>query len=177
MSKSLKALVAGALVMAFGVMATFGQTSHFDVAGMDTTAVACTDFYQYANGGWLKANPIPAAFPAWGVGNVLNEKNRDVLHEILDAAANNLGSHKSPNEQKVGDFYATCLDEVKIEADGLKPLQDELDRVARINNQGTLQEEIGHLHSVGINALFNSGSTQDFKNSAEVTAEVNQGGL
>jgi putative endopeptidase len=177
MSKSLQALVASILVMAFGWMVTFGQASHFDVSGMDTTAAACTDFYQYANGGWLKANPIPAAFPAWGVGNVLNEKNRDVLHEILEAAAKNVGSHKTPNEQKVGDYYATCMDEAKAESDGLKPLQDELDRVARINNQGTLQEEIGHLHSIGINALFTSGSTQDFKNSAEVTAEVNQGGL
>jgi putative endopeptidase len=177
MSNSLKAFIAFALVATLNAAATFGQASHFDVSGMDTSVAACTDFYQYANGGWLKANPIPAAFPAWGVGNVLNEKNRDVLHDILEAAAKNVGSHKSPNEQKVGDYYATCMDEAKIETEGLKPLQPELDRVARIKNQGTLQEEIGHLHSIGINALFNSGSTQDFKNSAEVTAEINQGGL
>lgn len=177
MSNSLKAFVACALVMTFTSAATFGQSSHFDVTGMDTSTAACTDFYQYANGGWLKANPIPAAFPAWGIGNVLNEKNRDVLREILEAAAKNVGSHKSPNEQKVGDYYAACMDEAKIEAEGLKPLQAELDRVARINNQGTLQEEIGHLHSIGINALFNSGSTQDFKNSADVTAGIFQGGL
>ncbi len=177
MSNSLKAFVACALVMAFGVAATSGQVSHFDVAGMDPSTAACTDFYQYANGGWLRANPIPAAYPAWGVGNVLDEKNRDVLREILDAAAKNVGSQKSPNEQKVGDYYATCMDEAKIEAEGLKPLQAELDRVARINNQGTLQDEIGHLHSIGINALFNSRSTQDFKNSAEVTAGIFQGGL
>jgi putative endopeptidase len=177
MSNSLKAFIAFALVATLNAAATFGQASHFDVSGMDTSVAACTDFYQYANGGWLKANPIPAAFPAWGVGNVLNEKNRDVLHDILEAAAKNVGSHKSPNEQKVGDYYATCMDVAKIETEGLKPLQPELDRVARIKNQGTLQEEIGHLHSIGINALFNSGSTQDFKNSAEVTAEINQGGL
>jgi len=177
MSNSLKAFVACALVMTFSVAATFGQSSRFDVAGMDTSTAACTDFYQYANGGWLKANPIPAAFPAWGIGNVLNEKNRDVLHEILEAAAKNVGARKGSNEQKVGDYYAACMDEAKIEAEGLKPLQAELDRVARINNQGTLQEEIGHLHSIGINALFNSGSTQDFKNAAEVTAEISQGGL
>jgi putative endopeptidase len=177
MSNSLKAFVACALVMTFAVAATFGQSSHFDVTGMDTTAAACTDFYQYTNGAWLKANPIPAAFPAWGVGNVLNEKNRDVLHDILEAAAKNAGAHKGSNEQKVGDYYGACMDEAKIEAEGLRPLQSELDRVARINNQGTLQEEIGHLHSIGINALFNSGSTQDFKNSAEVTAGLFQGGL
>jgi putative endopeptidase len=177
MSNSLKAFVACALVMSFWVAATFGQSSHFDVTGLDTSTAACTDFYQYANGGWLKANPIPAAFPAWGIGNVLNEKNRDVLHEILEAAAKTVGSRKGSNEQKVGDYYAACMDEPKIEAEGLKPLQAELDRVARINNQGTLQEEIGHLHSIGLNALFNSGSTQDFKNSADVTAGIFQGGL
>jgi putative endopeptidase len=177
MSNSLKAFVACALVVAFGAAATFGQSAHFDISGMDPKTSACTDFYQYANGGWLAANPIPAAFPAWGVANVLNEKNRDVLHDILEAAAKNVGSRKGSNEQKVGDYYAACMDETKIEAEGLKPLQAELDRVARINNQGTLQEEIGHLHSIGINALFNSGSTQDFKNSADVTAGIFQGGL
>jgi len=177
MSNSFRALVASVLVLTFGVAATFGQASRFDVTGMDTSVAACTDFYQYANGGWLKANPIPAAFPAWGVANVLNEKNRDVLHEILEAAAKNAGARKGSNEQKVGDFYATCMDETKVEADGLKPLQPELDRVARINNQGMLQEEIGHLHSIGFPSLFTSGSTQDFKNSAEVTAEIGQGGL
>ncbi len=177
MSNSLKAFVACALVMTFSVAATFGQSSHFDVTGMDPSTAACTDFYQYANGGWLKANPIPAAFPAWGIGNVLNEKNRDVLHEILEAAAKNVGSRKGSNEQKVGDYYAACMDEAKIEAEGLKPLQAELVRVDRITNQGTLQEEIGHLLSIGLNALFNSGSTQDFKNSADVTAGIFQGGL
>jgi putative endopeptidase len=109
--------------MALSVAATFGQSSHFDASGMDTSTAACTDFYQYANGGWLKANPIPAAFPAWGIGNVLSEKNRDVLHDILEAAAKNTGAPKGSNEQKVGDFYATCMDEAGIEAADLNPVQ------------------------------------------------------
>src|SRR2546430_5038396 len=121
MSNSIKIFVACALVIIFSVAITFGQTAHFDVAGIDTKTSACADFYQYANGGWLAANPIPPQYPAWGVANVLNEKNRDVLHDILEAAAKNVGSHKSPNEQKVGDYYATCMDEARIEADGLKP--------------------------------------------------------
>src|SRR3989442_15132757 len=177
MTKSIKIFVAATLLMAFSVAATFGQSSHFDVAGMDSKTSACADFYQYANGGWLTANPIPAAYPAWGVANILNEKNRDVLHEILEAAAKNADARKGSNEQKVGDYYATCMDEAKIEAEGLKPIQAELDRVARVNNQGTLQDEIGHLHSMGLNAGFFSGSTQDTKNSAEVIAAIFQGGL
>src|SRR5437773_9524915 len=120
MNNSFKVFIATPLVMAFSFAAIFGQAAHFDIAGMDTKTSACADFYQYANGGWLAANPIPAAYSAWGVANVLNEKNRDVLQDILELAARNVGSHKSPNEQKVGDYYATCMDEAKIEADALK---------------------------------------------------------
>src|ERR1700731_4730234 len=122
MSISFKAFVACVLVMTFSVAATLGQSSHFDVTNMDTKAAACADFYQYANGGWLAANPIPAAYPAWGIANVLKEKNRDVLRQILEASASNTTARKGSNEQKVGDYYASCMDEAKIEAEGLKPL-------------------------------------------------------
>jgi putative endopeptidase len=100
-----------------------------------------------------------------------------MLHEILEAAAKNTKAPKGSSEQKVGDYYATCMDEAKVEADGLKPLATELDRIAKIKDQKTLQDEIARLHSMGINVLFVAASTQDFKNSAEVTAEVDQGGL
>src|SRR5215468_11903599 len=175
--KNWKVFVALTLLIALGV-ATVGQNTHnYDLASLDKNTSACTDFYQYANGGWLAANPIPAAYSAWGVANILDEKNRDVLHEILEAAAKNTNAPKGSSEQKVGDYYATCMDESKIEADGLKPLDQELAQIKGIDNQEKLQTEIAHLHSMGINALFASDSTQDFKNSAEVTFEVFQGGL
>src|SRR6266576_6929725 len=155
-------LVACALAITFSVALTFGQTAHFDVSGMDTKTAACNDFYQYANGGWLSANPIPAAYPAWGVGNVLNEKNRDALHEILEAAAKNTAARKGSNEQKVGDYYSSCMDEAKIEAEGLKPIQEKLDSISRIKDQKSLQAEIANMHSYGYNALFGSGSNRDF---------------
>ena len=187
MNKAQKFFIAAVLLLALSLAAVFSQrssaqtnsdTTHgFDRANMDPKAAACTDFYQYANGGWLAANPIPAAYPSWGVGNILNEKTRDLLHDILEAAAKNTSAPKGSNEQKVGDYYATCIDETKIEADGLKPLQGELDLVAKMSDQGALQKEIAHLHSVGINAAFSSGSTQDFKNSSEVIAGIFQGGL
>jgi putative endopeptidase len=166
------------LLLIFSFAMIFGQTNHgFDRANLDPNTAACTDFYQYANGGWLAANPIPAAYSSWGVANLLDERNRDMLHEILEAAAKNTKAPKGSSEQKVGDYYATCMDEAKIEADGLKPLASELDRIAKIKDQKTLQDEITHLHSIGINALFVTASTQDFKNSAEVTADIDQGGL
>jgi predicted metalloendopeptidase len=174
--KVLKPFVSLLLAVTFGVTASVGQSSHFDIAGMDTKTSACADFYQYANGGWLTANPIPAAYPAWGVANILDEKNREALHQILEDAAKNT-ARKGSNEQKVGDYYAACMDEAKIETDGLKTIQAELDLIAKIKDQAALQKEIAHLHSIGINAAFGSGSNQDFKNSAEVTAGISQGGL
>lgn len=178
MNSSIKTVIACALLLAIGVANMFAQSMRsYDVAGMDTSVNACTDFYQYANGGWLRANPIPAAYPSWGVANVLNEKNRDVLHDILEGAAKNTNARKGSSDQKVGDYYAACMDEGKIEADGLKPIQAELDRIAKVHDQKALQAEIAHLHTIGIGVLFNSSSNQDFKNSKEVTAGLFQGGL
>jgi len=175
--KVFKTFVSLLLAVTFGVTAIVGQSTHFDIAGMDTKTSACADFYQYANGGWLATNPIPAAYPAWGVANVLDEKNREALHQILEDAAKNTAARKGSNEQKVGDYYAACIDEAKIETEGLKTIQAELDLIAKIKDQAALQKEIAHLHSIGINAAFGSGSNQDFKNSAEVTAGLFQGGL
>lgn len=175
--KNWKFIVALTLLSAMS-LATVAQTGHsYDLASLDRNTPACTDFYQFANGGWLAANPIPAAYPAWGVANILNEKTRDLLHEILENAAKNTSAPKGSSEQKVGDYYATCMDEAKIEAEGLKPLEPEFARIAKIADQKQLQQEIARLHSMGINALFSSGSTQDFKNSAEVTMGIYQGGL
>jgi putative endopeptidase len=147
-----------------------------DKSDLDTTVSACADFNQYANGGWLKKNPIPPAYANWGVSNVLSESNRDQLRAILDKSAAS-GAKAGTNEQKVGDYYTSCMDEAAIEGQGLKPLQPELDRIAAIDNVAALQSEIGRLHAMGFNVLFNLGSAQDKKNSEEVIASAGQGGL
>src|SRR4030095_13339523 len=164
--KSRQVLVAALVLLALSLAIVFAQNGHgYDRASLDPTTNACTDFFQYANGGWLAANPIPAAYPSWGVANVLNEKNREVLHQILESAAKNTKAPKGSSEQKVGDYYATCMDEAKIEAEGLKPLTPEFDRIAKIKDVKSLQAEIEYLHSIGTNVLFVTASTQDFKNS------------
>lgn len=166
-------LVVGTLLFSFTVASLLAQSTHkLDPATFDQSAAACTDFYQYVNGGWMKANPIPPAFPSWSLGNILNERNRDLLHDILEAAAKNTSAKKGSNEQKIGDYYASCMDESRIEAEGIKALAPELDRIAKINDQKSLQAAITHLHFTGINALFVDGSHQDFKNSSEITAGV-----
>jgi predicted metalloendopeptidase len=178
MKPSFRNATASALLAAISVATLFGQANHkLDPATFDKKTAACTDFYQYVNGGWLAANPIPPAFPSWGLGNILNERNRDLLHEVLEAAAKNKSAAKGSNEQKVGDYYASCMDETKIEADGIKPLDLELRRIAAIKDRKALQSAIAHLHFIGINAAFVDGSNQDAKNSEEVIAGVFQGGL
>src|SRR4051794_39159575 len=113
-----------ALVVCLAVVAQTDSNSRgFDASRMDRTASACNDFYQFANGNWLKATEIPAAFSSWGSFNILAENNRKTLREILDEAAKNASAAKGSNEQKIGDYYASCMDEAKREAQGTKPLE------------------------------------------------------
>ena len=145
-------------------------------ADMDRTCAPCKDFNQFANGGWVAKNPIPAAYPTWGVGNIVNERNREILHQMLEEAAKTSAPHGS-NEQKIGDYYGTCMDVSSIDRQGLTPLQPELDRIAALNSIAGLEAEIVHLQEMGVSALFDVDSTQDYKDSSQVTGEVDQGGL
>jgi putative endopeptidase len=167
-------LLAASLVFATpaGTLAEAG----FDPANLDHTCKPCNDFNQFANGGWMAHNPIPAAYPSWGSFNILAEKNRDELRGILEDAAK-AGAPQGSNEQKIGDYYASCMDESGIEAAGLKPLDEELERIAAIKDTAGLRDEVFHLQGYGVNALFKVDSTQDFKNSTQVIGEIDQGGL
>jgi predicted metalloendopeptidase len=154
-----------------------GESHSFDVANMDRSVSACQSFFQYANGGWTKNNPVPAAYSSWGRFNELAEKNRDVVHQILEDAAKNMKAARGSTEQKIGDYYAACMDEANIEAAGLKPIQAELDRISRIKDQQSLQAEVAHLHGIFIPVLFRFNSGQDYKDATQVIGQLNQGGL
>jgi putative endopeptidase len=153
------------------------QTKPIDPANMDLSIKPCDDFFHYANGTWLKNNPIPAAFDQWGSFNILADHNSDVLHEILEDAAKDKSALAGSNKQKIGDFYATGMDSAAIEALGMKPIAGELERIGAIKNIQDVQREIGRLHSMNLNPLFDFGSEQDPKNSIEVIGEIHQGGL
>ncbi len=152
-------------------------TPPISLANLDTTCKACADFYEYANGGWLKKNTIPAAYSRWGAFNELNDRNQAVLHEVLDDAAMNKKADASADVKKVGVYYASCMDSAAIEAAGAKPLDAELKRINDVKDLKGLQDEIARLHLMSVNVLFGEGSEQDFKASTNVILVVAQGGL
>ncbi|HYR46830.1 MAG TPA: M13 family metallopeptidase [Thermoanaerobaculia bacterium] len=148
-----------------------------DPADMDTTCKPCEDFYKYADGGWLKKNPIPPEYPSWGTFSELAERNRTALRKILERLAADKSAAPGSEEQKIGDFYASCMDEAAIEAQGARPLAPELERIEKIRNLADLEVELAYLQTHGVNALFFFGSQQDRKNSSEVIVGASQGGL
>jgi putative endopeptidase len=149
----------------------------FDPGDMDPSAPPCGDFYRYADGGWLKKNPVPADYPSWGAFNELDERNREILHQTLEKLAAAPPAAQGSEERKLADFYASCMDEAGIEAAGISPLQGELDRIAAVHDRASLQEEIARLQERGVNALFQFSSEEDRKNSSQVIAAAGQGGL
>src|SRR3984957_47516 len=122
--------------------AAWGQTSPgFDPSAIDRKADPCVDFYQFACGAWMAANPIPADQSRWGRFDALQDRNREVLHKILDAAAvPNPG--RTALEQKMGDYYASCMDQATIDAKGAAPLKPDLDRIAAIQGKAGLTDAV-----------------------------------
>src|SRR5665213_2586838 len=118
--------------------AVWGQTAPgFDPAAIDRSADPCVDFYQFACGAWMKANPVPPDQSRWGRFDALQDRNRDVLHKILEAAAV-VKPGRTALEQKMGDYYASCMDQVAIDAKGAAPLKPDLDRIAALKDKAGL---------------------------------------
>ena len=148
----------------------------FDTANLDKSCKPCDDFYQFAMGGWMKANPIPPEYSTFGSFTRLTDQNQQNLRNILEDAAKAKAAPGS-NEQKIGDFYAGCMDTTAIDAAGTKPLEPELARIANVTKIAGLQAEAEHLHSIGAGALFRFTSRQDLKDSSVVIGTASQGGL
>ncbi|HSP34932.1 MAG TPA: M13 family metallopeptidase, partial [Thermoanaerobaculia bacterium] len=153
----------------------FGEHG-FDLSGMDTTANACNDFYQYSVGNWVTKNPLPAAYSRFGRFEQVAERNRDILHTILEEDAK--GSNPPGSAaQKIGDFYRACMNEPAIEAAAASPIQPELARIDAIADRAALQNEIFRLQSTGVAPVFRLGAQNDDKNSKMIIAVVAQAGL
>jgi endothelin-converting enzyme/putative endopeptidase len=148
----------------------------FDLDAIDKAVDPCNDFYQFACGTWVKQNPIPPDQAAWGRFNELHQNNQIILRNILDKqSANNAA--RDANNQKIGDYYYSCMDEAGIEAKGTKPVQPMLDRINALKDKSELPALIGQMHSAGVNVLFAFGSEPDAKDSKMEIAGTDQGGL
>ncbi|MHB8736026.1 MAG: M13 family metallopeptidase [Terriglobales bacterium] len=147
-----------------------------DLAAMDRSANPCGDFYQYACGRWTATHPIPADQSDWARFTELYERNQLELRKLLDTAADG-GAGRDALHQKVGDYYAACMNQAGVDALGTRPLTPEIARIAALGSLRELPAELGHLHHVGVGALFRFDAEQDFKDSNSVIAGVDQGGL
>jgi endothelin-converting enzyme/putative endopeptidase len=140
---------------------------------LDESVAPCENFYRFACGGWLDANPIPADQSSWGVDQAMSERGQTMLRDILEKAA----ATPTPETRKIGDYYAACMDEGRIEALGLAPLQPVLERIDALSSNDRLPGLIADLHRIGVGVFFSFGSGQDAKDAESEIAIADEGGM
>ena len=150
--------------------------SGFDTSRMNTSGDACEDFFEYANGTWIKNTEIPADKTRWGSFNVLADNNDAILKGILETAMKTKAA-KNSDMQLIGDYYSACMDESAIESAGTKDLQPIFKKIDKMKNTNDLQKQIAEMHKAGLGAVFGFGASPDAKNSSMVIANAGQGGL
>ena len=163
------------------------KVEHFDPTLVDKDLSPCDDFYKYSCTKWISANPIPPDQVYWTTGSNLELWNEAVLRETMEASSKNDPS-RTPVQQKIGDYWAACMDENGIEAAGLKPLQPELERIDGLKSKTEITLEIAHLHHLFPGAweqgdnqsnapFFGFTGLQDYDDASKVVAQIDQGGL
>jgi putative endopeptidase len=165
-----------AALSSFCGLAGAQKMSGFDAGALDRNADPCVNFYQYACGGWLASNPVPGDQSRWGRFDALQERNRTILQGILETASANKPT-RTLTEQKLGDYYASCMDTKALDQKGLAPIQADLDRIKAMANKPALTGVVAGLYRLGSNPFFHFSSEPDAKNSSEIIAGLDQGGL
>jgi putative endopeptidase len=168
-------ITALALTLSLWTMAA-AQNKAFDTSRMDTTVEACTDFFQYANGTWLKNTEIPSTESRWGTFNMLADNNNAILKDILETA-DKTEAAAGTDLQLIGDFYSSCMDEAAIEKAGAKPLKIFFKQIDGIKTIPDLQRQVAIMHNAGLPAVFSFSGGPDLKNSSMVIVNAGQGGL
>ena len=144
---------------------------------LDPAVPASQDFFRHANGGWLKANPIPADRSYWGTDTVLEQDNQTFIKTLVESLVTDASLAEGSARHKVADFFFSGMDERSIDAHGVAPLQPEFARIAAMRSRADLSAEFAHLQRIGVGAPLQFAQMQDFKDSTLVIALALQGGL
>jgi putative endopeptidase len=164
-----------ALALAGGATASTNERG-LDRRNIAPDVAACSDFSQYGNGGWIASNPIPAEFSTWGIGNEMRERNLELLRQILEDGARK-GAAPGSNARKIGDFYASGMDEAAIEKSGHDPIKPDLATIDALADNAAVAALIARWHAQGLQPLFAFGALADLKDSGNVIGYATQGGL
>jgi putative endopeptidase len=145
-------------------------------ANVDTTVNPADDFFSFANGGWIKKNPIPGSESSWGIGKLVQEDIYNKMKAVSEKAAK-ANASKGTNDQKIGDFWTSGMDSVAIEGNGLKGIQAEMDKISSIKDINGLLEVVADMHASQMTPMYSIYVYQDEKNSAVNSLHLTQGGL
>lgn len=146
-------------------------------ANLDRATNPAHDFFQYANGGWIARNPIPASEASWTIGHLVNEELYRIKRAIAEAAASDASAARGSESQKIGDFWAAAIEPATAEAIGIAPIQPWLDRIAAVDSAAAALAVAAELHEIGVEAFWSLGIGQDPKQSDVIAVLLNQGGL
>jgi putative endopeptidase len=148
----------------------------FLVKDIDTSVSPANDFFLFANGGWIKNNPIPASESSWGVGQLVQDDIYNRLKSINEKAQKESAAAGTIS-QKIGDFWQSGMDSATADKEGLQPLQADLATIQQINSAEQLMAVVASMHKKGMGVMFFGGVAQDDKNSEAYAYQVGQGGL
>jgi endothelin-converting enzyme/putative endopeptidase len=147
-----------------------------DMRYIDSSADPCVNFFEYACGNFAKYHPIPNDRSGYGTGTMVFEHTEYVLHAMLEKAAAG-GADRTANQQKIGDYYAACMDTALIDKRGLEPFRADLEAIARLKDKPELTPLLARDQLISVNAFFGLGEQQDYKDATKQIASVDQGGL
>jgi putative endopeptidase len=169
--------LAALLLLVSPILAADAPPRGIQVGDLDRSVDPCTDFYEFANGAWRKANPIPGSMPRWSRRWEAGEANKEKLKPILEEAAARKGAPPGSVEQLIGDFYGSCMDEARIDKLGIEPLRPQLAEIAAMKGAQDLPRVLTRLHQVSVGVPFVVYGLSDDRNPDDVIVQVGAAGL